>query len=216
MIIYKVTNNTNNKSYIGQTIGYLSIRKSHHKYSAYKSKKNYYFYNALRKYGWDNFTWEVIEKCDNQKQLNEMEFHYIKQYNSLKPNGYNMTPGYDNKTTGYKFTKEQKKALSRKMSGKNNPNYGKGDKIRGDLNPSKQPEVRKKISIGKTGLKRPDIASYRARHFIITNLSNNEIEEVFNMSEWIRNHPNFNYTGVKNVLKGDWKQYHGFHFMRKQ
>jgi len=210
MIIYKATNQINDKSYIGQTTKKLSKRIYNHQ----KSKRNLPFYNAISKYGIKNFTWEVLEKCDNQKQLNEMEFHYIKQYNTLSPNGYNLTQGFGNTTTGYKFTKQQLEKRSKMMIGKNNPNYGNGDKISGDKNPAKRPEVREKIRQSKLGKKRPDFAKICAKHFIITDLSTGEKEKIFNMAEWLRNHTNFNYTGVKNVLNGKWKQYHGFHFTR--
>lgn len=56
------------------------------------------FYKALRKYGWENFTFEVIESFDDfdQELLNDLEQKYIEQYNSLVPNGYNMIPGGTN------------------------------------------------------------------------------------------------------------------------
>jgi len=214
MIIYKSTNQINGKSYIGQTIQNLSKRASNHKYDSFNRNRNLPFHNAIKKYGFENFIWVVLEDCDNQEQLNEMEFHYIKQYNTLSPNGYNITQGFDNTTTGYKFTYEQIKKRSEMMKGKNNPNYRNGDKIRGSKNPAKRPEVREKIRQSKLGKKRPDFAKIRAKHFIITNLSTGEKEKIFNMAEWIRNKPGFNYTGVKNVLRGDWNQYHGLHFKR--
>jgi group I intron endonuclease len=210
MIIYISTNKMNGKSYIGQTTKKLSKRIYQHQ----KIKRNLPFSNAIRKYGFENFTWEIIEKCDNQEELDEMEFHYIKQYNTLSPNGYNLTLGFGNTTTGYKYTKSQKEDISKRVSGKNNPNYGNGDKIRGDKNPAKRPEVREKIRQSKLGKKRPDFAKICAKHFIITNLLTGEKQQIFNMAEWLRNNPGFNYTGVKNVLKGNWKQYHGLYFKR--
>jgi hypothetical protein len=55
MLIYKATNKINNKSYIGQTTETLDIRIRRHLYSI-KTRRNYYFCNALRKYGKENFT----------------------------------------------------------------------------------------------------------------------------------------------------------------
>lgn len=106
-LIYKVINNTNLKIYIGQTILSLKRRKNIHE----NSKKDWYFSRALRKYNKDNFKWEVIEECDSKEEMDEMEFHYIKQYNSFKPNGYNLTLGGDG-VVGYKHTFETKKKLS--------------------------------------------------------------------------------------------------------
>jgi hypothetical protein len=48
----------------------------------------------MRKHGFDNFSWEVIyESSDKQHTLNEMEQHFINQYNTMHPNGYNMKLG---------------------------------------------------------------------------------------------------------------------------
>lgn len=127
MIVYKSTNTINNKCYIGQTVKKLEDRKQLHLYRLNSMKnKNWHFYNALRKYGWDNFEWEVLEECDSKEELDEMEFHYIKQYNSYE-NGYNMTLGGDKGTWGLKHTEETKKKIgSRKYpTGKNTSMYGR-------------------------------------------------------------------------------------------
>lgn len=51
------------------------------------------FYNALRKYGYKNFTFEVIEECSNDPAiLDERERYWIEFYDSYK-NGYNSTLG---------------------------------------------------------------------------------------------------------------------------
>lgn len=213
MIIYKVTNLVNNNIYIGQTTGYLSRRKYEHEYFAFKKKDSVYFHNALRKYGVKNFKWEVIEKCRSQNELNEMEFHYIKQYNSKRPNGYNLTDGFDKSTFGYKLTKEQLQIRSRLNSGKNNPNYGNGDKIAGDKNPAKRPEVRKKISESKKGQPRPDVTSYRSRCYYIYHLDTGEEQVIKNLSKWCRDN-GYSYSGAKNVLCGKWSQYRNLWFNR--
>ena len=213
MIIYKATNLVNNKIYIGQTTGYLSRRKYQHEYYALKKEDNIYFHNALRKYGIKNFHWEVIEKCKTNIELNEMEFHYIHQYNSKTPNGYNLTDGYDKTTFGYKLTKEQLQIRSKLNSGKNNPNYGNGDKIAGDKNPAKRSEVREKIRQKALGRKRPDVASYRSRCYYIYHLDTGEEEVIKNLSKWCRDN-GYNYSGAKSVLSGKWSQYKNLLFDR--
>jgi group I intron endonuclease len=215
MIIYKVTNKITGKSYIGQTVGYLSRRKYGHIYSSFKRQSKTYFHNSLRKYGEDNFIWKTIEKCDTKNQLDEMEYHYIKQYNTKCPNGYNLTDGYDNTTLGYKFTKEQNMIHSNKIKGKNNPNYGNGDKIRGDLNPAKRPEVRDKISKAKMGKKRPDVAGYRAKSYLITDIKTGIKTTIFNLAKWMRDNPGYHLTGIKRVMNGEYKQHKGLIFERK-
>jgi hypothetical protein len=67
----------------------MSSHKREHK----KQKYNIKFYNAIRKYGWDKFTWNVIyQSKDYEYCLNTMENFFIKEYDSIE-NGYNMMPG---------------------------------------------------------------------------------------------------------------------------
>lgn len=92
MLIYKATNKTNNKIYIGATKKSLNERKhAHYLKAKYNSKQ--YFHNAIRKYGEDNFLWEIIEdNINDQKILDEKEIHYIKFFDSIQ-NGYNISTG---------------------------------------------------------------------------------------------------------------------------
>ena len=90
--IYKVTNKVNGKSYIGQTIREPKIRWQEHQKR--DINKDTYFHRALKKYGIDNFTWEIIEECNNSV-LNEREIYWIKKFDTFYKNekGYNMTIG---------------------------------------------------------------------------------------------------------------------------
>ena len=94
MIIYKATNKLNGKCYIGQTRNSLESRKNKHISCARNGVKTH-FYCAIRKYGEDNFEWEVIDSTTNKKSLNELETYYITKYDSIK-HGYNMVDGGDN------------------------------------------------------------------------------------------------------------------------
>lgn len=88
-IIYKITNNVNGKSYIGQTRQGIQFRWCQHT----NSKDNSYFHKAIRKYGKDNFTIDILEECPVEI-LNEREIFYIAKYDTFK-NGYNLTIGGD-------------------------------------------------------------------------------------------------------------------------
>jgi len=112
MIIYKATNIISKKCYIGQTKFSLDKRKTLHLNSSKRNKDNLYFYNSLRKHGSDNFEWKILCECDSKEELDEMEFHYIKQYNSLSPNGYNLTLGGEG-THGYKRSPDQIERMSK-------------------------------------------------------------------------------------------------------
>lgn len=92
--IYKITNKINNKIYIGQSI-HIETRIKEHLWKATNSKDvsfNAPIHLAIRKYGKENFEWEVIEECSIQ-DIDEKEKYYIQQYNSLVPNGYNISTG---------------------------------------------------------------------------------------------------------------------------
>lgn len=99
--IYKITNNTNGKVYIGQSIDIYKRWREHKRRAFIKNEEyNKYLYNAFRKYGIDNFTFEIIELC-NREDLNNRECYYIQFYNSNNEQyGYNETSGYDNPSYG--------------------------------------------------------------------------------------------------------------------
>ena len=92
--IYLIQNTVNNKCYIGQSIN-ISKRWRRHINDAFNPNSNSYEYllqRAIRKYGVENFTFQVILECE-PSQLDENEIGFIKQYNSLIPNGYNCSIG---------------------------------------------------------------------------------------------------------------------------
>jgi group I intron endonuclease len=176
MIIYMSTNKIDGKCYIGQTKRTLNKRKQEHK----REKDNCHFHNALNKYGWNNFEWKILCECESKEELDEMEFHYIKQYNSYD-NGYNMTWGGDGGPI--MFGKDnpmwgKKRPEISKMMKKNNPTLK--ESVRKKIRDSKKgkpniklsetikrmgkkwhlldPEIQKKAAEGKKGKKRPEIS----------------------------------------------------------
>ena len=86
-VIYKLTNKLNGKPYVGQTKQKLHRRMEQHKIASTAIG------NAIRKYGLENFTIEVIEECETLEQLNEREMFWIAYFNSKYPNGYNLMDG---------------------------------------------------------------------------------------------------------------------------
>lgn len=90
--IYKATNKINGDSYIGFDSNWPA-RYYKHKSLAKSTKLTYYFYNALRHYGFDNFEWTVLyQSKDRDYCKNVMENHFITEYDTFK-NGYNSTTG---------------------------------------------------------------------------------------------------------------------------
>lgn len=92
--IYKTTNKITNKSYIGKTINFKSRKVGHIRCA--KKNVSGYFYDSIRKYGPQNFEWNILFKdyCHPNK-LNELEKFFIAYYETQAPNGYNLTNGGD-------------------------------------------------------------------------------------------------------------------------
>lgn len=90
--IYKVRNLINDKLYIGKTNNFEKRKLEHTRYDIDNGN---IFHKALKKYGLDNFEWEIIDEAEGLEAINVLEKYYIEKYNSYKPNGYNMTKGGD-------------------------------------------------------------------------------------------------------------------------
>ncbi len=133
--LYVHTNKINNKVYIGITNNIE--RRWRNKGIEYKPKKENTrpFWNAICKYGWDNFEHEVIQDNLMFEEACELEKYYIKLSQSTnRIYGYNIAIGgnggriYENHPKGMKgkhHTDEWKKEHSERMKGENNPFYGK-------------------------------------------------------------------------------------------
>lgn len=113
-LIYKYTSPIG-KVYIGQTIQEQK-RKVAHKNNA-KNGVQGYFYNAIRKYGFENFSYDVLIRIQSEDRhkvftlLDALERHYIKLYDSRNPNkGYNIAEGGEG-SKGFHHTEEHKQQL---------------------------------------------------------------------------------------------------------
>lgn len=93
-LIYKHTNKTNGKVYIGQTSKENLVERFGR---GNKYTHSPMFYKAIKKYGWDGFTHEVIERNLTKAEANKRERYWIGHYHSFyrdkQCNGYNMTVG---------------------------------------------------------------------------------------------------------------------------
>ena len=88
--VYKHTNKQNNKVYIGITQQKLNKRWQ----NGYGYKEQKYFYNAIKKYGWDNFNHELLYEGLTEEQAKEKEIELIKFYKSNnRKYGYNLSKG---------------------------------------------------------------------------------------------------------------------------
>ena len=81
--VYKITNKINQKCYIGSSIR-VNKRWQQHINDANNpnnEKYNYPLYQAFRKYGIENFTFEIVEQCGIE-QLDERERYWINYYDN--------------------------------------------------------------------------------------------------------------------------------------
>ena len=104
--VYRLLNTCTGMSYIGYTTCPIKIRMRKHKNDDPKSE-NLLIGHAISEYGWGFFTYSILYESDDIEKLLEKERYYIKELNTLNPNGYNMTAG------------------GRQLFGEENPFYGK-------------------------------------------------------------------------------------------
>jgi group I intron endonuclease len=175
MIIYKATNIVNGKCYIGKTTRNFEKYKNNHIKNALneidiKKKHKKVFYDAIRKYGKDNFKWEILKDNINDILiLNVMETFMIMIHHAhISVHGYNVTWGGEG-TNGYHHTEKTKLLIKTrkigKNSGKDNPMYGKKrpdlslrnklyprtGELNGNYHREFSAEHKRKISIAHTG-----------------------------------------------------------------
>lgn len=138
-IIYMHKNKINGKVYIGQTC--QKPEKRWDKGRGYKTSSR--FYNAILKYGWDNFEHIILYSNLNQEQANILEEQLIAKYQSQNENfGYNIKTGGANNChseetkqkigkanhialQGHKWSEEQRQLISEMFKGEGNPFYGR-------------------------------------------------------------------------------------------
>ncbi len=116
--IYRITNLENQKIYIGQTSEINpNTRWRSHKRAVKYGNGCPVLSNAIKCYGIDKFKFEVIFTCPNE-ELDQYEIEYIKQYNCIVPNGYNVQEGghVGGMFKGHHHTDETKAILSEKST----------------------------------------------------------------------------------------------------
>lgn len=100
--IYKIENMINHHIYIGQS---RNIEKRWNNHKRVKEEEKHAIHRAIDKYGIENFSFDIIEKCEPDK-LNEREIYWISKYNSYE-RGYNETRGGQGFAATVKLTLSQ-------------------------------------------------------------------------------------------------------------
>lgn len=104
--IYLATNIINNKKYVGSTTRPLARRISEHKSHAFNENNPNYntlISQAIRKYGFDSFTWRVIQHWDDKKTLKDAEDLWIINCKAIQK-------GYNSRFNNIKFDVKKLKA----------------------------------------------------------------------------------------------------------
>jgi len=113
MLIYKATNKINGKFYIGKTEQLFSNRKKQHINAALRNEGQI-FGKAIRKYGPDNFDWEILCLASSKASLSILERIFIAELNPE----YNLMPGGEGISKGHKVSEETRKRMSLAQKGR--------------------------------------------------------------------------------------------------
>lgn len=146
--IYKHRNNINNKIYIGQT---NNIKK---RWNPSRYKDSPRFYNAIQKYGWDNFTHEILSEIEDQNEADNQEIALIEYFDSTNPEkGYNISHGGNAPTRGKHLSEETRKKMSVSKKGIKLPPFSEEHKKKLSLSyhTVMTDEIKKKMSDSKKG-----------------------------------------------------------------
>lgn len=220
MIVYKIENTINKKTYIGQTNTSLSKRWSSHKTSA---KNNYTsscpkLSAAIRKYGPENFSLEILFESDNQVEIDAKEIELILEYNSIEY-GYNLQLGGKlhkghsqetrdkmSKTRKGKKPYEMTEAIRQRMS-----EALTGREYHNNLSDEGRKSISEKASARLKGKRLPDSAytGYKTAKTYKVFTPQGEEQVIKNLREFSREN-NLNYDCMIQIVRGRQKVHKGF------
>lgn len=106
--VYQATCNTTGKSYIGMTTKTLNRRAYEHRLS----KDGTLFHKVIKKYGSNDFEWEVLYESEEENALFKKERLFIKVLNTVLPYGYNMATGGRGSPEMYISAKTRRRLLA--------------------------------------------------------------------------------------------------------
>jgi len=228
--VYLTINRVNGKCYIGSHCTNNENLDFNRYYGG-----GVYFLNAYKKYKKENFHRIILKQCSSVSIARNLERFYIKLFDTLSPNGYNLSPsggmgenqfGNHSEETKQRLSKirmgkkpwnkgkkglqqhnnETKEKLKQLNLGEKNANYGN----RGEKNPmfgvKKTEEHKHKLSITKMGDKNPNAGIYE----IIT--PDNKIFLMKSSTDFIREHQEYNINRhfIYNASKLNGNNYKGW------
>lgn len=91
-LVYKLTNMVNGKGYVGKTTNSRRRMHQHRSGKSYGGRKIQLVGRKIQEYGWENFKVEWLETNIEPSELLNREAHWMRECNTLVPNGYNILP----------------------------------------------------------------------------------------------------------------------------
>ena len=120
--VYMHINKINNKIYIGMTSRNAEQRWGS---NGYNYSTQIHFWNAIKKYGWDNFEHVILLDQLTKEEACKIEILLIALFNTQNINyGYNVSPGGDGGTFGLQMSDETKSKISESLKGRKAWNKG--------------------------------------------------------------------------------------------
>lgn len=147
-IIYLRRNKVNGMQYVGQTIDFKGregdwrcLRKRH---------ANNHIDKDRTKYGLDNWTVDILGEADNREDAWELEQRFIRDFNTIWPNGYNLAKGGSG-NNGYKHSEKTRQKIAESHKGKHHSDETRQKMSDVKKGKSYSDETRQKISEAKKG-----------------------------------------------------------------
>lgn len=163
--LYKITNQLDGKIYIGQSNN-PEYRWKQHKADSRRTYPVQYIHRAMAKHGVENFIFEIIASCKNQKDTDDVESILILQYNSRNDlSGYNLMVGGSYGGHSEETKQKQREATIKQIETRGHPAAGRivteetrelMRKIRLEKPLDYTPERRQKMSEAHVGIKDTD------------------------------------------------------------
>lgn len=214
--VYRHVNKINGKQYIG-----ITKRKPEERWGSdgSKYKSTPHFYNAILKYGWDNFEHEILHSNLSKEQACRIEIELIQKYNTQNRElGYNIMEGGTAPTIPMDVREKMSKAMMGNKNGLGKVcSEEKKEKIR-QANTGKKhsEEWRKNISKAKKGKTHKPISA-EARKKIADAHEKKEVycpetNTVYESIQECARQLDVPATMVCRICKGKGKTSHGYHF----
>lgn len=209
--IYKATA-PDGRCYVGFDSRWPRRKTAHLQKAFIENEGNYntHFHRAIRKYGRENFTWEILyQSNDLEHTLNKMEPHFIQEYNSFG-NGFNMTKGGEGRL-GSVMTEEHKRMLidmHKNASFEMRKRWSDAAKARG-IHPNltiRSAETKRGKKLSREHVNK--MLEKRIKLWLVT-YPDGTMKQIRNMKMFCKNN-GLSAAAMTNVNKGRKRHHHGF------